>query len=105
MARLRSLAKPIDRYIALRDLMAADPRAYYALLLSHTEEILPFVYTVRGARKAKQPGAQRRGSLPRGRGRERGRCMRKARAGRTCAVVAATRLILADNPNPNPQLA
>ncbi|GBF87516.1 NADP malic enzyme [Raphidocelis subcapitata] len=45
MARLRALARPIDRYLALRDLLAADPRAYYSLLLTHTEEILPFVYT------------------------------------------------------------
>jgi len=47
MQRLRALSAPLDRYIALRDLLAADQRAYYALLLSHTEEILPFVYTVR----------------------------------------------------------
>jgi hypothetical protein len=47
MAHLRSLAAPLDRYLALRDLMTADARAYYSLLLSHTEEILPFVYTVR----------------------------------------------------------
>lgn len=46
MAKLRGLSVPIDRYLALRDLLAADPRAYYSLLLTHTEEILPFVYTV-----------------------------------------------------------
>ena len=63
MARLRKLKAPIDRYLALRDLMSADARAYYSLLLSHTEEILPFVYTVRGAR-----GGSARG----GTGRETG---------------------------------
>lgn len=47
MAKLRTIAAPLDRYLALRDLMAHDARAYYSLLLSHTEEILPFVYTVR----------------------------------------------------------
>ncbi|KAI8475520.1 MAG: hypothetical protein J3K34DRAFT_382637 [Monoraphidium minutum] len=45
MASLRALRAPLDRYLALRGLMAADARAYYSLLLSHTEEILPLVYT------------------------------------------------------------
>ena len=42
----RSIEKPIDRYIALRDLLSASPQVYYALLLKHTEEILPYIYTV-----------------------------------------------------------
>jgi hypothetical protein len=47
MSALRRLPAPIDRYLALRRLLSEAPAAYYSLLLSHTEEILPFVYTVR----------------------------------------------------------
>ncbi|QDZ22065.1 NADP-dependent malic enzyme [Chloropicon primus] len=35
----------IDKYLALRALHAKDPRGYYRLLVEHTEEVLPFIYT------------------------------------------------------------
>jgi hypothetical protein len=47
----RSMQRPIDRYIALRDLLSASPQVYYELLLAHTEEILPYIYTVRSCKR------------------------------------------------------
>lgn len=38
-AAFRKIGKPIDRYIFLRDLYDAQPAVYYALLLTHTEEV------------------------------------------------------------------
>jgi malate dehydrogenase (oxaloacetate-decarboxylating)(NADP+) len=37
--------RPIDRYLLLRDLCRLSPKVYYSLLLQHTEEILPYIYT------------------------------------------------------------
>lgn len=36
----------LRRYLTLRDLLRLAPRLYYECLLRHTEEILPFIYTV-----------------------------------------------------------
>lgn len=44
--KFRSIEKPIDRYLTLRDLLRISPKVYYDLLLKHTEEILPYIYTV-----------------------------------------------------------
>ena len=63
--RLRTTAAPIERYLLLRALLAAEPRLYYELLLTHTEEVLPFVYTVRGTgggRRAGRRGEQGEGN-------------------------------------------
>ena len=46
LARFRGIARPIDRYLMLRDLQQARPKQYYTMLLQHTEEILPYIYTV-----------------------------------------------------------
>lgn len=39
------MPSPIDRYLLLRDLCRLNPKVYYSLLLAHTEEILPYIYT------------------------------------------------------------
>ena len=46
LARFRGIARPIERYLMLRDLQQARPKQYYTMLLQHTEEILPYIYTV-----------------------------------------------------------
>jgi hypothetical protein len=46
LEKFRSIEKPIDKYLTLRDLLRLAPRVYYDLLLKHTEEILPYIYTV-----------------------------------------------------------
>eukprot|EP00878_Enallax_costatus_P000281 GHUV01000353.1.p1 GENE.GHUV01000353.1~~GHUV01000353.1.p1 ORF type:complete len:585 (+),score=89.41 GHUV01000353.1:46-1755(+) len=43
--KFRSIEKPIDKYLTLRDLVRLAPKVYYDLLLKHTEEILPYIYT------------------------------------------------------------
>lgn len=43
--KFRSIEKPIDKYLTLRDLLRLAPKVYYDLLLKHTEEILPYIYT------------------------------------------------------------
>ncbi|KAF8071324.1 ME6 [Scenedesmus sp. PABB004] len=45
LARLRATAGGLERYVLLRRLQAAGPRAFYAALLRHTEELLPYIYT------------------------------------------------------------
>ncbi|WIA17257.1 hypothetical protein OEZ85_014130 [Tetradesmus obliquus] len=45
LEKFRSIEKPIDKYLTLRDLLRLAPRVYYDLLLKHTEEILPYIYT------------------------------------------------------------
>lgn len=35
------------RYLFLRDLQKLAPRVFYTMLFENTEEILPFIYTVR----------------------------------------------------------
>ena len=37
--------EPIDKYLAVRKLQRQDSKAFYQLLMDHTETILPFVYT------------------------------------------------------------
>ncbi|KAG1670883.1 hypothetical protein FOA52_000385 [Chlamydomonas sp. UWO 241] len=36
---------PIGKYLFLRDLRASDPSRFYELLLTHQEQVLPFIYT------------------------------------------------------------
>ncbi|KAF8065915.1 ME6 [Scenedesmus sp. PABB004] len=45
LEKFRSIEKPIDKYLTLRDLLRLAPKVYYDLLLKHTEEILPYIYT------------------------------------------------------------
>jgi hypothetical protein len=52
LAKFRAIERPIDKYLTLRDLLRLAPKVYYDLLLKHTEEILPFIYTVREVTKA-----------------------------------------------------
>jgi hypothetical protein len=49
LEKFRAIERPIDKYLTLRDLLRLAPKVYYDLLLKHTEEILPFIYTVRHA--------------------------------------------------------
>jgi hypothetical protein len=44
--KFRAIERPIDKYLTLRDLLRLAPKVYYDLLLKHTEEILPYIYTV-----------------------------------------------------------
>jgi hypothetical protein len=46
--KFRAIERPIDKYLTLRDLLRLAPKVYYDLLLKHTEEILPYIYTVSG---------------------------------------------------------
>lgn len=41
----KKVSVPIDKYIFLRDLNVQQPKAYYQVLLNHTEEVLPYIYT------------------------------------------------------------
>lgn len=45
MGTFRGIQTPIDKYMWLRDLYTKDFDLYFAMLLEHTEEILPFIYT------------------------------------------------------------
>jgi malate dehydrogenase (oxaloacetate-decarboxylating)(NADP+) len=45
LLKFREVPNPIDRYLLLRDLCRLSPKVYYSLLLQHTEEILPYIYT------------------------------------------------------------
>lgn len=45
LEKFRAIERPIDKYLTLRDLLRLAPKVYYDLLLKHTEEILPFIYT------------------------------------------------------------
>lgn len=57
LEKFRSIEKPIDRYLTLRDLLRLAPKVYYDLLLKHTEEILPYIYTVRGQQRSSEQQA------------------------------------------------
>jgi hypothetical protein len=46
MDHFRSIRSPLNKYLALRDLLNVSPQSYYSLLYEHAEEILPFIYTV-----------------------------------------------------------
>jgi malic enzyme len=45
MRRFRATKKPIARYLFLRDLQLFNPRVYFHMLMTRTEELLPFIYT------------------------------------------------------------
>ncbi|MEW5303428.1 MAG: hypothetical protein WDW36_006121 [Sanguina aurantia] len=45
MQRLKAVASPIEKYLQLRTLAVENIPEYYKLLLNHTEEVLPFIYT------------------------------------------------------------
>ena len=42
---LQSCPTPIDKYLRLRNLYKSNPKRYYELMLSKTDEVLPFIYT------------------------------------------------------------
>ena len=42
---LKDLPKPIEKYLKLRDLNKSNPKRYYELMLSKTDEVLPYIYT------------------------------------------------------------
>jgi hypothetical protein len=39
------MQQPIQKYLFLRDLQLFNPRVYFKLLIDHTEEVLPSIYT------------------------------------------------------------
>uniref|UniRef100_A0A383VNK3 Malic enzyme n=1 Tax=Tetradesmus obliquus TaxID=3088 RepID=A0A383VNK3_TETOB len=45
LRRFRSTRKPIQKYLFLRDLQLFNPRVYFHLLMTRTEELLPYIYT------------------------------------------------------------
>jgi malate dehydrogenase (oxaloacetate-decarboxylating)(NADP+) len=45
MKRFRATKTPIARYLFLRDLQLFNPNVYFHMLMTRTEEILPFIYT------------------------------------------------------------
>lgn len=45
LAKLRGMREDIDKYMWLRQLNASDTTLFHRLLLTQTEEILPFIYT------------------------------------------------------------
>ena len=45
MAQLRRQATPLDKYIFLHTIQDSDEILFYKILLDHTHETLPFVYT------------------------------------------------------------
>jgi len=45
MRRFRATKTPIARYLFLRDLQLFNPRVYFHMLMTRTEELLPFIYT------------------------------------------------------------
>lgn len=48
MKRFRATKTPIARYLFLRDLQLFNPKVYFHMLMTRTEEILPFIYTPTG---------------------------------------------------------
>eukprot|EP01036_Dinobryon_divergens_P030628 gene30628-39901_t len=45
MAQLRKKATPLDKYIFMHTIQDSDETLFYALLVRHTRETMPFVYT------------------------------------------------------------
>uniref|UniRef100_A0A7S0N8P9 Malic enzyme n=1 Tax=Chlamydomonas leiostraca TaxID=1034604 RepID=A0A7S0N8P9_9CHLO len=45
LSQLKSIDKPIEKYLFLRRLLETRPDEYYRLLLGNTELVLPFIYT------------------------------------------------------------
>jgi malate dehydrogenase (oxaloacetate-decarboxylating)(NADP+) len=45
MAQLRSKATPLEKYQCIQGIQNSDERLYYALLVRHTAECMPLVYT------------------------------------------------------------
>jgi hypothetical protein len=45
MLQLRKKSSALERYIYLHTLQDAEETLYYAILLKHTREVLPIVYT------------------------------------------------------------
>lgn len=45
MRRFRATKTPIARYLFLRDLQLFNPMVYFHMLMTRTEELLPFIYT------------------------------------------------------------
>jgi hypothetical protein len=48
MKRFSATKTPIARYLFLRDLQLFNPKIYFHMLMTRTEEILPFIYTPTG---------------------------------------------------------
>jgi malic enzyme len=45
MAQLRSKQCPIEKYIYIQGIQDVNERLYYAILIKHTAEVMPVVYT------------------------------------------------------------
>lgn len=45
MEELRKKTSPLEKYIHLHTIQDADETLYYGILLAHTTEVMPFVYT------------------------------------------------------------
>jgi len=45
MQQLRLKSSPLEKYLFLQSIQDVDERLYYAILVSHTEEVMPVVYT------------------------------------------------------------
>uniref|UniRef100_A0A7S2L0D0 Malic enzyme n=2 Tax=Leptocylindrus danicus TaxID=163516 RepID=A0A7S2L0D0_9STRA len=45
MQQLRLKSSPLEKYLFLQSIQDIDERLYYAILVSHTEEVMPIVYT------------------------------------------------------------
>lgn len=45
MEQLRSKSSPLEKYIYLQGIQDVDETLYYAILVSHTAEVMPIVYT------------------------------------------------------------
>ncbi|CAB9529474.1 NADP-dependent malic enzyme [Seminavis robusta] len=45
MEQLRSKATPLEKYIYLQSIQDVSERLYYAILVAHTAEVMPIVYT------------------------------------------------------------
>ena len=48
MENLRSKATPLEKYIYLATIQDVSERLYYGILVSHTAEVMPIVYTPTG---------------------------------------------------------
>ena len=45
MSQLRKKTSPLEKYIFLHTIQDADETLFYAILVQHTTEVMPFVYT------------------------------------------------------------